>query len=72
MDTVVDLSTPNCKCIGDGSQSEPADLISRTDIEQETNGLYTFDRKEKLPADEVNAIIQEACRIYFERSKSIS
>ena len=42
-----------------------------TDIEQETNGLYTFDRKEKLPAAEVKQIIDEARRIYFEKSKAL-
>ncbi|KAK5958331.1 hypothetical protein OHC33_000173 [Knufia fluminis] len=36
-----------------------------TDIEQETNGLYTYDRKEKLPASDVKDIIDEAQRIYF-------
>ncbi|KAK5097087.1 hypothetical protein LTS08_007107 [Lithohypha guttulata] len=42
-----------------------------TDIEQETNGLYTFDRKEKLPAAEVKKIIEEAKRIYFERLEEV-
>lgn len=36
-----------------------------TDIEQETNGLYTFDRKEKLPAGEVKKIIEDVKTRYF-------
>lgn len=36
-----------------------------TDIEQETNGLYTFDRKEKLPASEVKKIIEDAKKTYL-------
>ena len=43
------------------------DEADRTDIEQETNGLYTFHRKEKLPASEVKAIIDDVKRIYLEK-----
>ncbi|KAL9079605.1 MAG: hypothetical protein Q9157_001542 [Trypethelium eluteriae] len=35
------------------------------DIEQEVNGLYTPDRKEKLDAAKVRAIIEEAEKVYF-------
>ncbi|KAF4547100.1 putative glycosyl hydrolases family 2 protein [Elsinoe fawcettii] len=37
-----------------------------TDIEQETNGLYDIDRREKLDAGKVKAILEEAERLYFE------
>jgi hypothetical protein len=38
-----------------------------TDIEQETNGLYSFDRKEKLDAGKVKALMEEAAQIYYAR-----
>ena len=38
---------------------------SRADIEQEVNGLYTPDRKEKLDAAKVKAIFKEAEKLYF-------
>jgi hypothetical protein len=36
-----------------------------TDIEQETNGLYTYDRRAKLPAAKVRAIIERAAQTYL-------
>lgn len=36
-----------------------------TDIEQETNGLYTYDRKPKMPADQVRAIVNKAAETYL-------
>lgn len=39
----------------------------RTDIEQETNGLYTFDRKEKLDSAKVRAVMQEAAQMFYKR-----
>ncbi|KAF2020422.1 glycoside hydrolase family 2 protein [Aaosphaeria arxii CBS 175.79] len=36
-----------------------------TDIEQEVNGLYTFDRKPKLDVDKVRAIMEEAAKVYL-------
>lgn len=44
-----------------------ADLYLRTDIEQEQNGLYTWDRKEKLPADQMKAVMDGARQTYYER-----
>lgn len=38
---------------------------SRYDIEQEVNGLYSFDRKEKIPAADVKNIIDSAMSHYF-------
>ncbi|KAK8248646.1 family 2 glycoside hydrolase [Phyllosticta capitalensis] len=35
------------------------------DIEQETNGLYTFDRKEKLPSAQVKAVVDEVLSIFY-------
>ncbi|GAB7360619.1 hypothetical protein MBLNU230_g0499t1 [Neophaeotheca triangularis] len=36
-----------------------------TDIEQETNGLYTFDRKAKLDAGKVKAVVEKAAQTYL-------
>lgn len=38
-----------------------------TDIEQEVNGLYSFDRRAKLDVDKVKAIMLEAQKIYLEK-----
>ncbi|KAK7719292.1 hypothetical protein SLS57_005791 [Botryosphaeria dothidea] len=35
------------------------------DIEQETNGLYSFDRKEKLSAAKVKAVVDEVLKIFY-------
>ncbi|KAI1333162.1 glycoside hydrolase family 2 protein [Xylariaceae sp. FL0255] len=37
-----------------------------SDIEQEVNGVYSFDRKEKIPATEVKRIFDEAAKRYHE------
>ncbi|KAH9998896.1 glycoside hydrolase family 2 protein [Xylariaceae sp. FL0662B] len=37
-----------------------------TDIEQEVNGLYSFDRREKIPATEVKKIFDAARKIYYD------
>jgi hypothetical protein len=39
-----------------------------TDIEQETNGLYTYDRRAKLPAEKVRAIVERAAQTYLSRA----
>ncbi|KAI2601930.1 glycoside hydrolase family 2 protein [Hypoxylon sp. NC1633] len=36
-----------------------------SDIEQEVNGLYSFDRREKIPADEVRKIVEKAKGVYY-------
>lgn len=51
--------------------------LSRTDIEQEVNGLYYFardasgkmtpNRTEKIDADRVKSIIRVATQVYFDR-----
>ena len=38
-----------------------------TDIEQETNGLYTFAREEKLDAARVKRAMDEARRVYHDK-----
>ncbi|KAM3504546.1 hypothetical protein MY10362_003508 [Beauveria mimosiformis] len=38
-----------------------------TDIEQEVNGLYTFDRKEKLDAKKVKTVIDGALKVFYDR-----
>ncbi|PHH60281.1 hypothetical protein CDD81_1871 [Ophiocordyceps australis] len=43
-----------------------------TDIEQEANGLYSFDRKEKLDATKVKAVIDEAVQSFYQRLKQTS
>uniref|UniRef100_A0A8H7TQ54 Glycosyl hydrolases family 2 sugar binding domain-containing protein n=1 Tax=Bionectria ochroleuca TaxID=29856 RepID=A0A8H7TQ54_BIOOC len=40
-----------------------------TDIEQEANGLYSFDRKEKLDSAKVRALMEEAIQLYYDRIK---
>lgn len=42
-------------------------IVNRTDIEQEANGLYTFDRREKLNADKVKAVIHGALKVFYDR-----
>jgi len=39
---------------------------SRCDIEQEVNGLYSFDRKPKVPVDKVKAIMDAASDYYYQ------
>ncbi|SMR53262.1 unnamed protein product [Zymoseptoria tritici ST99CH_1A5] len=36
-----------------------------TDIEQEQNGLYTYDRKEKLPAGQMKQLMNRVQEVYF-------
>ncbi|KAL2849940.1 glycoside hydrolase superfamily [Aspergillus pseudoustus] len=38
-----------------------------TDIEQEVNGLYSYDRREKVPADRVRAIMETAQQYYYKQ-----
>jgi hypothetical protein len=44
-------------------------MICRADIEQEVNGLYTFNREEKLDASKVKAVIDKALGAYYNRVK---
>jgi hypothetical protein len=44
--------------------------VDRTDIEQEVNGLYSFDRREKIDAGRVKAIFDKAARTYYESLES--
>jgi hypothetical protein len=41
--------------------------MSSCDVEQEVNGLYSFDRQEKIPASEVKAIMRTAEKHYYEK-----
>lgn len=38
----------------------------RSDIEQEVNGLYSCDRREKIPAAKVKPIMDAAQKYYYE------
>lgn len=40
-----------------------------TDVQQEANGLYTFDRKEKTGADGVKKVVEKARNMYFQKLK---
>ncbi|KAH7324953.1 glycoside hydrolase family 2 protein [Stachybotrys elegans] len=40
-----------------------------TDIEQEANGLYSFDRKEKLDSKRVKVLMEEAMQLYYDKVK---
>ncbi|KAI1399646.1 glycoside hydrolase family 2 protein [Hypoxylon fuscum] len=37
-----------------------------SDVEQEVNGLYSFDRREKIPATEVKKIVDGAKQVYYD------
>ncbi|KAL4875251.1 glycoside hydrolase superfamily [Aspergillus karnatakaensis] len=37
-----------------------------SDIEQEVNGIYSYDRREKVPAERVKAIMDSARKYYYE------
>lgn len=39
----------------------------RTDIEQEANGLYAFDRKEKIDPAKVKGVIDRALEGFYRR-----
>lgn len=43
---------------------------NRCDIEQEVNGLYSYDRKEKVPASRVKAIMDAAIKYYNDHIRS--
>jgi hypothetical protein len=43
---------------------------ARTDIEQEVNGLYTFDRKEKLDAEKVKLVMEKAMKLFYSKWKT--
>ncbi|KXL50461.1 glycoside hydrolase family 2 protein [Acidomyces richmondensis BFW] len=40
-----------------------------TDVEQEMNGLYTYDRREKVPASEVAKVLAKARNTYYSKLK---
>jgi hypothetical protein len=42
------------------------DPCNSTDIEQEVNGLYSFDRKEKIDPAEVKKIFDKAAKVYYD------
>jgi hypothetical protein len=44
--------------------------LARCDIEQEVNGLYTYDRKAKVPAAKVRAIMVTAQDYYYQHVQS--
>jgi hypothetical protein len=41
--------------------------VSSADIEQEVNGLYTFNREEKLDSTKVKALITDAIQTFYNR-----
>lgn len=43
--------------------------LYRTDIEQEVNGLYTYDRKEKIPPADVKKVIDRVAKVYYDSLK---
>lgn len=63
---VADLYTLNCKSPAHLTRNDiHVDFSLRTDIEQEVNGLYTFDRAPKLDVTRVKAIMDKAKAKYF-------
>ncbi|KAI1264303.1 glycoside hydrolase family 2 protein [Xylariaceae sp. FL1019] len=54
------------KAVIQGSHCSGFVYTQLSDIEQEVNGLYSFDRKEKIPAAEVKKIFDAAQKSYHE------
>lgn len=59
----MDLSTPSCKPCTTPT-IYPTNSFS-SDIEQEVNGLYSYDRREKVPAARVKALMDAAAQYYY-------
>lgn len=60
------LCTRSCEFFALVDDCMTADFGS-ADVEQETNGLYSFDRKEKLDASRVKALMDDALAIFYQR-----
>ncbi|KAI0114009.1 glycoside hydrolase family 2 protein [Nemania sp. FL0031] len=54
------------KAVTQGSHCSGFVYTQLSDIEQEVNGVYSFDRKEKIPAAEVKKIFDDAQRRYHD------
>ncbi|KAI8635493.1 glycoside hydrolase family 2 protein [Xylariaceae sp. FL1651] len=54
------------KAVIQGSHCSGFVYTQLSDIEQEVNGVYSFDRKEKIPAAEVKKIFDAAQRSYYD------
>jgi hypothetical protein len=63
----VRLCTPNCKSCLILVCFAYTDLFCSADIEQEVNGLYTFNREEKLDPSKVKAVLDKAIGQYYNR-----
>ncbi|KAI0144266.1 glycoside hydrolase family 2 protein [Xylariaceae sp. FL1272] len=55
------------KAVSQGSHCSGFVYTQLSDIEQEVNGLYSFDRKEKIPAAEVKKIFDAAQKSYHDQ-----
>jgi hypothetical protein len=44
-------------------------FLDRTDIEQEVNGLLTFDRKHKIESAKVKEAVDAAIAMYYEQKQ---
>lgn len=55
---------------GGSDDANLAFSLRRCDIEQEVNGLYSYDRKEKVPAEKVKAIMDAASDYYYQHVQS--
>ncbi|KAI0391973.1 glycoside hydrolase family 2 protein [Xylariaceae sp. FL0594] len=55
-----------CKAVIQGRHCTGFVYTQFSDIEQEVNGVYSFDRREKIPAEEVKRIFDEAKRRYYD------
>ncbi|KAH7361395.1 beta-galactosidase [Plectosphaerella cucumerina] len=58
------------KAVVTGGQACAFVYTQLADIEQEANGLYTFDRKEKLDAARVKSLVDEALAVFYEAVQS--
>ena len=66
VDIAAGLCIRNCECSPERILIVRL-IIDRADIEQEVNGLYSFDRKEKLDAKKVKEIIDEVQKVYHSK-----
>lgn len=62
----MDLCILSCKSFLEcPPTSSHANIRSSYDVEQEVNGLYSYGRKAKIPAEKVKAIIDGAQAYYY-------
>ena len=66
-DIALGLCIRSCKFDNIRKGNDRANEGDRADIEQEVNGLYSFDRKAKLDVAQVRAINERAQKEYYSK-----